>query len=112
MTIPAFDLIIIRTDEDVVVKIVGELDLATARRLDDTLVGLASAGPLHVVVDLAELAFIDASGLRVLLSGTRRMRDLGGDLTLQSPTAHAMKVFAITGLTNALAINSELAAPR
>jgi len=96
---PGFDLITTRTDGDVVVRLIGELDLATAPRLGEELAGLTVGGALHITLDLAELVFIDSTGLSVLVSGLERLRDLGGNLALRSPNASTMKVFEITGLS-------------
>jgi anti-sigma B factor antagonist len=49
------------------VALAGELDLATAPQLDQAVRELLEAGFDHVVVDLTDLAFLDSSGLRMLL---------------------------------------------
>lgn len=54
----------------------GELDIASSRDLAAVLV--AQSG--WVVVDLRELTFVDASGLRVLLDAEARSRQDGGQL--------------------------------
>ena len=58
-------------------------------------------------MDLGELVFIDSSGLSVLVTGLKRLREAGGDLALRSPNPAAMKVFEITGLTSVFAIGHE-----
>jgi anti-anti-sigma factor len=45
----------------------GDLDLAAASQLDRAVRELLDAGFQHVVVDLTEVAFLDSSGLRVIL---------------------------------------------
>ena len=77
----------------------GELDLSTASRLDEQLVSLADEGVLNVTLDLANLDFIDSSGLQALVAGLKRLRAQGGDLGLRSPRASTLKVLEITGLT-------------
>jgi len=99
LVLSEFDLITTRTDEEIVVRLIGELDLATAPRLDEELAGLAVGGAPHVTLDLAELVFIDSTGLSALVSGLERLRDMGGSLVLRSPNASTMKVLEITGLT-------------
>ena len=64
---------------------------------------------IHVTVDLSEMAFIDSTGVTVLVSGLKRLHDAGGDMALESPKASAMKVFEITGLTSVFTIRSEAA---
>ena len=55
----------------------GELDLATGPDLETVLV--AQTGP--VALDLRELSFVDASGLRVLLEAEMRSRRNGKNLS-------------------------------
>jgi anti-sigma B factor antagonist len=109
MEIPAFDLVTSRTDGAAVVMVIGELDLSTAPRLREMLVELADSGTMDVTLDLAAMSFIDSTGVSVLVSGLKRQREMGGDLTLQSPRASAMKVLEITGLTSVFTIHSEAA---
>lgn len=102
--LPAFDLLAVQSEDQVVVRIFGELDLDTAPRLGAVLVDLADQG-VHVTLDLAGMTFIDSTGLSVFVKGLKRLREVGGDLALQSPSATAMKVLEITGLTSVFAIN-------
>ncbi len=87
------------------VRLLGELDMSTAPRLSDELVRLASDGPSMVTVDLSDLAFIDSTGLSVLITGLKRLRQQGGDLALRSPTPGTRKVLEITGLTEVFSIS-------
>jgi len=49
----------------VVVRVAGELDMASAATLGDAVVPIASSTP-HVVLDLSECTFVDSSGMRVI----------------------------------------------
>ncbi|TMM03436.1 MAG: STAS domain-containing protein, partial [Actinobacteria bacterium] len=61
----------VRRDGDrLLVTVAGELDLTTAPDLEELL--LASAPYVDLELDLAELAFIDSSGLRLLLAERER----------------------------------------
>lgn len=96
----------LHSDQDgdaAVVKVVGELDLATAPQLRELLADLVAQGSRHVTLDLADMAFIDSTGLKVFVAGLQRLRDCGGELALRSPSATAMRVFEITGLTTIFA---------
>lgn len=103
--IPGFGIDVIQTDATAVVRVVGELDLATAPQLRERLAGLTNSGVRTVTVDLAHLDFIDSTGLHVLVSGLKRLRELGGDLWLRSPKPSAMKLFEMTGLSALFAIS-------
>jgi anti-anti-sigma factor len=82
----------------------GELDPHTAPMLEQQVNELAEAGSLDIVLDLSRLAFIDSSGLRVVISAHREMADRGGKLSLQSPSDTAQRLLEITGLVDHISI--------
>lgn len=88
----------------VVVIVNGEVDIATAPKLREKLVELASQGAQHVVVNLDGVEFLDSTGLGVLIGGMKRLRGLDGDLTLVCTQPRILKVFEITGLNRAFSI--------
>ena len=83
----------------------GELDMSTAPQLQQELLRLTSEGATAVTVDLSELGFVDSTGLSVLVTGLKRLREMGGDLALRSPTPGTRRVLEITGLTGVFAIS-------
>ena len=87
------------------VRLLGELDMATASLLRDALARVVSAGPSLVTVDLSDLAFIDSTGLSVLITGLKDVRQAGGDMALRSPSPATRKVLEITGLTEVFSIS-------
>ena len=87
------------------IRLLGELDMATAGRLSEELGRLATDGARLVTVDMSDLAFIDSTGLSVLISAVKRLRRQGGDMALRSPTPGTRKVLEITGLTEVFAIS-------
>lgn len=95
-----FGINVVKSGRAAVVQVRGELDLSTAPGLHELLVSLAVEGVLDVTVDLADLHFIDSSGLQVLMAGLKRLRAQGGDLGLRSPTPSTLKLLKITGLTS------------
>lgn len=96
-------------DEDrppfVVVAVRGEVDIATAPKLREKLVELASQGAQQVVIDLEGVEFLDSTGLGVLIGGMKRLRGLDGDLSLVCTQPRILKVFEITGLNRAFTIH-------
>ena len=87
------------------VRLTGELDMSTAPQLREELSHLASEGGAHVTLDMSELAFVDSTGLSVLITGLKSLREEGGDMALRSPTPGTVRVLAITGLTEVFAIS-------
>ena len=87
------------------VRLLGELDMSTAPQLRDQLLRLVSDGATMVTVDLSELAFVDSTGLSVLITGLKRLRQQGGEMALRSPSPGTRRVLEITGLTEVFPIS-------
>ena len=85
-------------------RLLGELDMSTADQLRTELSRVTSGGARHVTVDMSDLVFIDSTGLSVLITGLKRLRQGGGDLALRAPNPSTRKVLEITGLTEVFAI--------
>lgn len=95
-----FDIVALRSGQAAVVRVRGELDLSTAPLLDKQLVRLADEGVQDVTIDLADLDFIDSSGLSALVAGLKRLREQGGDLELRSLKPRMLRMLEITGVTS------------
>ena len=91
-----------RTAGSTVVTIGGELDVATAPALRSHLSGLISNGRTRLVLDLAPLAFLDASGLGVLASTVGQLRKQGGWLRLVNVRPRIRRLLGILRLTDSL----------
>ncbi len=63
---PPFSALISHQDGSVILRVAGELDLASSPRLQTTIADLISGSLLHLTIDLTDLAFADLSGLRAL----------------------------------------------
>jgi anti-sigma B factor antagonist len=87
----------VRLRRAAMVTVRGELDCASARLLADELGELLREGICRLTVDLAEMTFIDSTGLATLVSALRTARQKGGDVVLHSPRRCVRKVLAISG---------------
>jgi anti-anti-sigma factor len=83
------------------VRPTGELDLATASRLERALRD-AQAEASQVVLDLRDLTFLDCSGMRVILGAAQRARCAGHRLTVVPGPAQVDRVFTLTGAADAI----------
>jgi anti-sigma B factor antagonist len=93
----------------VVIVLVGELDLYTARRLKGTVDTVLADGGSRLVIDVARLSFCDAAGLGALLWCRRRIADRGGWLRLASVSPRMAELLRLTKLSNALPVHSAAA---
>lgn len=64
-----FAIAVDRLDDCVVVRIEGELDMASAAELEDAVSRVTSAP--HVVIDLTSCTFLDSTGMRVIAETIR-----------------------------------------
>jgi anti-anti-sigma factor len=97
------DLVIteIASGRRTIVKLCGELDIASAPGLRERLLAcLSRQTPNYLVLDLSELEFIDSSGIAVLVNTERRARLLGCALVLVAPQAPVSRVLQICGLNH------------
>jgi len=85
------------------VRVVGELDIATAPRLAQTLRS-AELCARRLVLDLRELAFIDCCGVQVIVNASVRARQGGGRLVIVRGPSPVDRVFVLTGTAAALEI--------
>jgi len=80
------------------VRVSGEVDLETAPELREALFAVISDGATHVVVDVGDVSFIDASGFNALVAAHMRLRGQGRGLALRAPSPMARRALEATGL--------------
>jgi anti-sigma B factor antagonist len=90
----------------------GELDLATASALDEDLIDCDLNQPWHLVVDLSDVPFIDAAGLRVLIRARERLESSGGELLIASPSRQVARLLEVAGKSTGLRVVATTAEPR
>ena len=84
------------------VEVGGEIDLHSAPQLRATLLKITESAAPRVVVDLAEVIFIDSTGIGVLVGALKRARENSGALHFCGAQQRVRRVFEITGLLRAL----------
>ncbi len=70
---PSFAVDVRPCRERIVVRVQGEIDLATAPRLHDAVADAVADGWSHLVVDLRAVSFMDSAGVHLLLD----LKDMG-----------------------------------
>ncbi len=98
--------VLLTPDENgnVVVGARGEIDIATADQLWAALVEALTAWTGQVVVDFAEVTFLDSQGVATLLRVHKDCDFDPGRLIVRSPRPQARRVFEQTGLDSILRI--------
>ncbi len=78
-----------------VVRLSGALDLGSAPVADKVLGPLVATSPRVVVFDLAELNFIDSTGISLVLKTKKSVETKGGSVFITNMQAKIRKVFDI-----------------
>lgn len=80
----------------------GELDLATAPALEREMEALPWPQLAELVVDLADLSFIDSTGLSVLIRASQRAAAAGLRFSVIRAPEQPRTLFTIAGVTESL----------
>lgn len=78
----------------------GELDAHDAPRLRTTFADTVERAPAgtRVVLDLAQVSFLDSTVLGSIVGLLRRVREADGELRVVLPRPPAVRIFEVTGL--------------
>lgn len=97
-----------------VVTVHGDLDIVTSPQLDDCLTQVEE-GYNWIILDLADVSFLDTSALAVIVGHWKRAEASGGTLALAGARYRYTKTLWITGLADKLTlydtVDEGLAAP-
>ena len=99
----------------VVITIGGELDLLSTAKLAKAL-ETAGTRARSLIIDMTDLAFIDSSGLGILIAAQNRAHALGGSVVLAHPPPLVRRLLTGTQLQHRFpaydTLDDALAAPR
>ena len=109
MTVPGdFSLDLLdRGRELATARLVGEVDLFTAPRLQERLSSLFDEGVRTLTLDISQLDFIDTTGLAELVVALKRHRAGGGDVVLHCPRPSTARVLEISGLDRVFTVTAD-----
>jgi anti-sigma B factor antagonist len=93
-----------RVGPTTVVTVCGEIDIATAPKLRELLLGLNSAAVYQIVLDMEGVAFLDSTALGVIAGCLKRIRAHNGSLKLGRAARERAQSLRVTGLSKVLAI--------
>ena len=92
----------VRDDDVHTIALVGEMDLANAGDVERELIRVEATNATEIVVDLSELAFMDSTGIQLLIKAHARSRADGHRLLLIRPPARVFRVLTIAGVDGLL----------
>ena len=81
-----------------IVEVEGQLIVGNRQELKQKILDELEKGQRKVLVDFARTGYIDSSGLGVLVSLAKKMREMGGDLRLANLNDDLQTLFELTKL--------------
>jgi anti-anti-sigma factor len=82
----------------------GHLDTAAAVPLEQDVLQRIDSGVRQILVDCANLEYVNSSGLKVFLIAAKRLETEGGKLAICSLSPNVMMIFEMIGFTKILHI--------
>lgn len=92
--------------DEVVASVSGEVDILTAPVLGAVLHSLVGEGDMPVVLDLADLEFMDAAGLRVIADLSNRLAESGAKLTVRSAPPYTLRILHLTHVADLVRLDA------
>ncbi len=86
------------------------MDMSNAPALSAALRDVLADRPARITVDLADLSYLDCSGIRCLVNALGRASEVGCDLTVRNATPKVLRVMQVTGVAELLAPQSSQSA--
>jgi anti-sigma B factor antagonist len=94
------------------VSLSGRLNAVSAPEAKDRLKALLREVSRDLIIDLAELTFIDSSGLAALVAAYKASVEVGGNLKLARVVPQVAQVFSLTRLDRVFEIFPDVAMAR
>jgi anti-sigma B factor antagonist len=85
-------------DGRVVIRLDGELDMASAPLLQVALEAAETDATSALVLDLEHLRFMDSTGLRIILLAQARWQSRGQELALTRGSSQVQRLLAVSGV--------------
>ncbi|MEY8437255.1 STAS domain-containing protein [Atopobiaceae bacterium 24-176] len=94
-----------KTGSHVNVAILGEVDVSCAPELTEALEGVMGDGVATIDVDMAQVPYIDSTGIGVLVAAAHRAQDTGAELTVSNPQPNVLRVLTLLGVGSEFNVN-------
>lgn len=94
------ELIINKTDNELVVRLVGRLDTPASLDIAEDVKALAEEAGGTIILDCKEMSYISSSGLRIFLTLRKTAADKGGHIIVRDINDDIRGVFMMTGFLN------------
>ena len=92
-----------------IVEVEGQLIVGNRQEFKQKILDALEAGERRFLIDFTNTGYIDSSGLGVLVSLSKKIRDEGGDLRLAGLNEDLRTLFELTKLDTLFAISDSAA---
>ena len=99
---------VIKKDNDILVKLGGEIDFNTSIDLREKLIGLISSLPANMIVDMSGVEYIDSSGVATLVEILQALGKKNGKLIIAGLKERVKDVFDLAHLNEVFTITEDL----
>ena len=96
-------------DHCCLIPLAGRFDATSVNVMKEVFKDLIGGAVTQVIVDMAEVSFVDSAGLSALVSALKRVRRLGGDMVIAGMQPQAKTVFSLTMLDQVIPIYTDRA---
>ncbi len=91
-------------EDQILVCLDGDLDLNSVNSFKSRMDEAIGEHRADVSIDCAQLRYIDSTGLGVLVSILKKVKEYGGTIHITKLKPYLHKIFDVTGLTNVFEI--------
>ena len=93
-----------RRGDTLVVSVPGQLTVGNRQELKQKVLDHVERGAQRFLIDLRQTGYIDSSGLGVLVSVAKKIRERGGEITLANLNGELRSLFRLTKLDEQFAL--------
>lgn len=87
-----------RHNDVTIVEVTGQLIVGNRQELKEDVLKLLESGARKFLIDFKDTAYIDSSGLGVLVSLSKKIREKGGEMRLSNLNEDLRTLFELTKL--------------
>lgn len=88
-----------------IIRFLGRLDAITTPELEKQVFLFIDRGQHKLLLDFSGVEYISSAGMRLLLSMSKKLKNVSGQMVLCSPTSNVMDVFRMSGFDHVLQIS-------
>lgn len=87
-----------------ILDVVGEIDVYTAPQFKEAVNNVLANGQKHLIINMANVSYMDSSGFGTLLSATKKLRPVGGTVNLVKCNNAIDRILKITRLNTVFSV--------